>query len=187
MRLHEVVAAAVRLFAFYLVFVCITLVVNLVPVRLTASGYELDRIHSYWALSSLLSLVFCGALILFLLLRTDTVVSWVLRASPKTEGTGFSADDLTLVAVMVAGLVFFVDGAQGLLHDAATWVFAAKDTYTGSRPLLPFQPAAVVANAFKTLFGLWLVLGHRSLVNFTKRFRGLTDLPKAGGQGRPDA
>jgi hypothetical protein len=187
MKLVEIVGAAVRLFAFYLVYVAVSMAVNLVPIRLTASGYELDRLQSYWALSSLLNFVFCIALAVFLLARTAAVVSWVVRSTPQAEAATFSTDGLTLVAVMVAGLVFFVHGTRGLLEDGTTWLLAQKDPYTGSRPLLPIRPGAVVASAFETLFGLYLVVGQRGLVNVAKRLRGFKDEPASGGHPTPDA
>jgi len=183
MSIRQVVGAAVRLFGLYLVFGCTELVGNLVASGTFRPNSGVDGMSHYFAVSSGVNLGICAVLALLLLFRTAMVVSWVVPESPQDTELSVDAEALTLVAILVAGLAFFVSGVEVLLVNAATWFFAPKDPGTGSRPLVQFEAAVVVGAAFKAVFGLWLVLGGRGLINAVKALRGLSETPKIEGQG----
>lgn len=187
MSIRQVVGAAVRLFGLYLVFACFDLIGSLLATLAVRRSSIVDGMGRYIVISSAFSLALCVVLALVLLLRTSAVVSWVVPPPLNNAELSFGAEDLTLVVVLVAGLVFFANGAETLLANLGAWVFAAKDPDTGSRALIQVNAAAMVGAGFKTLFGLWLVLGHRGLINSVKALRGLRGMPTTQSGPNADA
>jgi hypothetical protein len=181
MSIRQVVAAAVRLFALYLLYVCIELIGSLAASGAIHPNAGVDDMARFFMVSSAISLGVSAVVALVLLMRTDVVVAWVVPALPHDAELAVDSDALTLVVLMVAGLGFFANGVESLLATGASWFFAAKDPDTGSRPLVHFEPARVVGGAFKAAFGAWLVLGGRGLLSTVKTLRSLRGMP--GGEG----
>lgn len=153
MKTSQLAAVALRLYGLFLLIGCVDSAENMLmwtfwPPRLV------DVSDKFFAFSSAFNLVLCGFLGLFLLVRTDLVGKWLLRGVADSGEQGVPGyEDLAVLTFAVAGLVFLVSGVEGVVGQAAGWIFSPVDPGTGSRPALG-TPTHAAASLVRTAIGL---------------------------------
>lgn len=182
MDARKLCAAAVRFYALMLV---ITFLVAAPHVVAYLSSQSSER---WWATGSLLSLAVTLAVAAFLLVRTKTVVRWVVPdLEPGAEVEPPRASELGVIAFSLAGLVFVVRGLESLVQSGATWYFSTAETRFHTRELTSHDKAAIVGALLMTVIGLWLMLGSRGILRAVQRLQRppIPDSDPAGGPPKP--
>jgi hypothetical protein len=160
MKIQTLTAAAVRLFALYLLLSAINTAADLavsfgLPQELRAGG-----LLYIMALQLVISLV----VVWFLLARTQLVTSWILRGPASgEEEAAFTTGDLSMLAFFIAGLVFLISGLETLLVQISGWFFSsifqhhAVPTHGQAAERLARMSGSVV----QVIAGIWLLLRAR--------------------------
>jgi len=109
------------------------------------------------------------ALLVALLWRkANRIAAWIFPETDEAESTlAPHAGPLLTVAVMVTGLVVIATELPDLISLAFWIMFTAEHPMTAGREWRLLSPGLRIA------FGLYLVVGHRSVVKLLTRFRGL--------------
>ena len=187
MNQREFASIMVRLFAFYLILLCVGQVQQIV-MYLLYPHKTADPDIAWMALGAGANLAVSLLVAALLLARTGTAVRWVLPAGAAPGSpVELPGRDLTTIAFSLAGLVFLVLGLEKLVGQSVACYLSPADRYTGIRSAFGFDTPGMIGAAFKAAIGLWLLLGAGGVVRLARRARGLRGMEAAQADHEGDA
>jgi hypothetical protein len=172
--LHELAMAGTRAYA---VFILLSSMIGAVQTMAFYLSGEWKNYQGSNPFLYSLSFFVWTAMAIFLLVKSDAIVRFILAGRVSTENEmKIDTSALVSAALMVMGIFFLVSGLQGLLGEGARWLFAAKDELTGQRPHIEWNATLLAGSTVQFIAGFILVIGYRRLFAAFNRMRKLFSL-----------
>ena len=164
--LRDLTVAAVRFYALLLLFRCADMAMMTIM-----SVLMLDRSDQNFQMPYLLNMLLYGSAGLFLLVRTGTVVGWILPRHEHEDSEGTDSPDLLVLSFSLLGLFFLISGLEALIRFGSVWYFLPKDSLTGQRPSISMDMPVMAGPLFRTIAGIGLLIGSEGVAKLFRLIR----------------